>query len=125
MNHQVLCKKFGLYYGGYTLIVYVLQAIVGSNPLETLDAFIIFGFTFYLVKDFSDRNRRSFSSEEQKQIMAMFGAIVFVARAILLVPTVNGLGPAIMTALLTSFLQIAVVAIAIVSVRAYGALMRP
>jgi hypothetical protein len=57
--------------------------------------------------------------------MAMFGVIVFVARAILLVPTVNGLGPAIMTALLTSFLQIAVVAIAIVSVRAYGTLMRP
>lgn len=125
MEHRALCKKFALYYGSFTLAVYALRALMGSNPLASLDAFVIFGFTFFLVKDFSDRNRRPLSIEEQKRIMAMFGVIVFVARAILLVPTVNGLGTAIIAALFTSFLQMVVVAIAIASVRAYGAFMRP
>lgn len=125
MLNRVLYIKFALYYGAYTLGSFGLRALFGRNPLESLDAFVIFGLTFYLVKGLADRQKRNLSEREQRELIGVFGVIVFGMRAVLLVPQFHDAGTAIMASLLTSAMQIVVVVIAVFAVRAYASFRRP
>lgn len=121
---STIYKRFALSYGAYALVVFVLRAAFGSNPFESLDAFIIFGLTFYLVKTFTDQNNRALSDREQREIIGALGVTVFVVRILILLPQVKDTGTAIIASLFTSFMQILVVALAVISVRMYSSFKR-
>lgn len=122
--NSTVCKKFALYYGAYSLCIFVLRAAFGANPLESLDAFVIFGLTFYLLKTFTNQNNRALSDREQREIISALGVTVFVVRILILLPQVKDTGTAIIASLFTSFMQILVVAIAVMSVQMYSSLKR-
>ena len=124
MSRRDLYTKFALYYCAYTLGVFVLQSAFRHAAFESIDAFAIFGLTFYLVKTFTDRRRRALSDHEQKELLGVFGVTIFLLRAALLIPKSHDTGTAVMTSLLTSAIQMVVVLMAVISVRFYSSLKR-